>query len=318
MRAFNIIPWRLVGLVAAGLAGVVAAPAATVWNGPAIGFYHSANGLQDQLAADVHLTRGSSGGLYNAALEAGAVGGSSPAGTAWAVGTLANYSTLHYGPCPLEQGNHPPGAVNTTYVVHLTSASDNIYFQLTLTNWGGQGGVGDKTFGYLRTTPAPAPSIAITNPASGAVFAAPATIRLAANAAISSGTITNVQFFTNGAPLKALTSAPFTLVASNLAAGTYALSAVATAGGITATSAPVTVSVVNPAPVQLSAPALSGGQLTFHYSANPGLSYVIQRSANLVDWLSVSTNTAATTSVSVGQAATAGALFYRIGLLPNP
>jgi len=392
---------------------VPSARASTVWNGSNIGFYHTQeNNLQDQLTADVKLTRGASGGLYNSAMESGAVPGTSPKGTAWAMGTLANFSTLTYGACPLEAGNNPPRFVNTTFVVHLTSASDDIYLQLTLTNWGGEGGAGDKTFGYIRSTPAvvaPTPTVNITNPVSGAVFVAPANVGIGASASVSSGTVTNVQFFTNGVSLKSVTTAPFTVTAGNLAAGAYALKAVATAAGISATSAvvnitvvsapsvsltnpingavfaapaniklgasaasgsgpvtnvqffannttllgtvtvapftalssplaagaytltavataagisatsgPVSVSVINPAPVNLSAAAVSGGFFSFSYSADPGLSYVVQGSSNLVNWLPLTTNTPASSPVPFSIPAINGFQFYRIGLLPNP
>ncbi len=71
---------------------------------------------------------------------------------------------------------------------------------LKLTAWGGAGGSGDKSFSYTRSTPAvapPTPTISITNPASGAVFAESANVSIAASATVSSGTVTNVQFFTN-------------------------------------------------------------------------------------------------------------------------
>jgi len=254
-------------------------------------------------------------------MESGAVSGTSPKGTAWAVGTLANFSTLHYGACPLEAGEHPPGDVNTTFVVHLTSASDDIYLQLTLTNWGGEGGVGDKTFGYVRSTAAvvaPTPTVNITNPVSGAVFVAPANVGIGASASVSSGTVTNVQFFTNGVSLKSVTAAPFTVTAGNLAAGAYALKAVATAAGISATSGPVNISVINPTPIRISAPTVSGGLFSFNCSVNPGLSYVVQRSTNLVDWLPLMTNIPASSPATFSSPATNGAQFYRVGLLPNP
>ena len=411
MRAINPIPCLVLPGIVALFAAAPLARAATVWNGPGLGFYHTQeNNLQDQLAADVKLTRSSAGGLYNSAMESGPVSDTSPKGTAWAVGTLANFNTLTYGPCPLQQGNHPPGYVNTTFVVHLTSAGDDIYLQLTLTNWGGAGGVGDKTFGYIRTTDAaPTPTVTITNPASGAVFDAPANVPIGAAASVSSGTVTNVEFFTNGVALKSVTTAPFTAIASNLAAGAYALKAVATAAGISATSAvvnitvasgptvsltnpisgavfaapanfklgasatpgsgpvtnvqffankttllgsvtvapftapcsnltagaytltavataagisatsgPVNVSVVNPAPLNLSAAAVGGGVFSFSYSATPGLAYVVQSSSNLVNWLPLTTNTAAGSPVPFSNPATNGAQFYRIGLLPTP
>lgn len=411
MRAINPNSNWLLPIAAIWLATAPLARAATVWNGPSIGFYHTQeNNLQDKLTADVWLTRGSSGGLYNSAKESGAVSGTSPVGTAWAVGALANYAKLSYSPCPLEQGGRPPTDINTTYVVHLTSASDDIYLQLTLTNWGGAGGVGDKTFGYIRSTaPAPTPTISITNPVSGAVLAAPATVSLGATAAVSGGTVTNVQFLTNGVALKSVTTAPFTAVASNLAAGAYALTAVATAAGISATSTvvnitvlaaptvsltnpingavftapanlklgastspgsgpvtnvqffanqtnwlstvaiapftaiasnlnagaytltavataagisatsgPVNISVINPAPVNLSPATIKAGQISFSFSANPGLAYVVQSSSNLINWLPLSTNTAAAGTVPFSAPTTNGRLFYRIGLLPNP
>jgi len=233
--------------------------ATTIWNGPNITFTHSsATGeLVDHLTSGVSLTRGSFGGLYNTPAESGATPGVSPSDTKWAVGSLANYNTLSYGACPLEQGNHPPGDVNKTYVVHLVA--EDIYLSITLTGWGGAGGAGDKSFAYTRSTAAvvtpPTPTVTITSPVSGAVFAAPADVSLAASAAVSSGTVTNVQFFTNGVVLGSVLTAPFTLTANNLAAGVYALKAVATAAGVSATSSVVNISVVLPPTISLTNPA---------------------------------------------------------------
>jgi len=269
MRRFRLSPvvcWR--GAILAGLLIAAASVhAGTVWNGPTIAFTHSAatGDLSDQWTPGVIITRATTGdGLYNSATEGGATGGVSPADTKWAIGTLAN-TNLAYGACPLESGERPPNDVNKTYVVHLIN--EDIYLQLTLTAWGGQGGNGDKSFSYTRSTPAvvaPTPTVTLTNPASGAVFAAPATVILGASATVSSGTVTNVQFFTNSVLLGSSLTAPFTFTANNLAAGAYALKAVATAAGISATSAvvnitldvPPTVSITNPLNnATLSAPA---------------------------------------------------------------
>ena len=40
----------------------------------------------------------------------------------------------------------------------------------------------------------------ITNPVSGAVFTAPANVSIQADASVSSGTVTNVEFFANSVP----------------------------------------------------------------------------------------------------------------------
>jgi len=306
---------------------VAAAPlahASTIWNGPNIGFYHTQeNNLQDQMTANVIITRGGSGGLYNSVTEAGATSGISPKGTAWAVGTLLQFtngviSSNSFGACPLEAGHNPPSQVGTTFVVHLIT--NDIYLQLTLTNWGGGGGVGDKTFGYTRSTPAAtAPTVTITNPPSGAVFAAPANVTIAASAAVSGGTVTNVQFFANATSLGSVTSAPFKLTSSGLTANSYALTAVATAGGISATSATVNVSVVNPLAVTLSGVNVSSSQFSFNYTANSGLSYVVQSSSNLVNWVSLATNIASGNPVPFSDPFNpTGAKYYRVGRLPNP
>jgi len=313
---------HLRGIVAALL--VAAAPlarATTIWNGPTINFTHSTptGNLVDHLTSGVSFSRSSGGGgLYNTNAETGATPGISPKDTKWAVGSLANYNTLTYTNCPLEAGNRPPNYVGKTFVVHLTN--EDIYLSLTLTGWGGAGGSGDKSFSYTRSTPAPpTPTISITNPAGGAVFAAPANVTIAANAAVSSGTVTNVQFFTNGVALGSVLTAPFSLTANNLAAGAYALKAAATAAGISATSTVVNVSVVNPVVVSLSGAAVNSDQFSFNYTANAGLTYVIQSSSNLMNWASLATNVASGNPMPFsGPFDSTGAKFYRVGRLPNP
>ena len=303
----------------------VAAPAhaSTIWDGPAINFTHSTptGNLQDQLTAGVKITRGtSSGGLYNSMTESSATVGISPKGTLWAIGALSNYNTLTYGPCPLEAGHHPPGFVNTNFVVHLTN--EDIYLSLKLTAWGGQGGIGDKSFSYTRSTPSltpPTPTVNITNPVSGAVFAAPANLKLGASASVSAGAVTNVEFFANGVSQGSVVSAPFTLTSGVLGAGPCALTAVATAAGISATSTVVNVSVVSPVSVNLFGTTFNNGQFSFNYTADVGLTYVVQTSTNLVDWVSLVTNVAAGSPVSVtGALSFGGVNFYRVGRLPNP
>ena len=69
----------------------------------------------------------------------------------------------------------------------------------------------------------------------------------------------------------------------------------------------------------LSQAQILGGQFTFNYSANPGLSYFVQASSNLVNWSSLITNVAVTSSVPYSAAfAHTGSVFYRVGRLPNP
>lgn len=303
--------------------GMSTSRASTIWNGPTISFTHTdENGLSDQITSGVAFDRSSDGlGLYNSVTESGATAGISPADTEWAVGTLDQYDSPSYSPCPLEQGNYPPGYIGTTFVVHLIS--EDIYFELTLTDWEGSGGSPGKTFSYTRTTAGvvapPTPTVTVTNPASGAVYAAPASIKLGANASVSSGTVTNVQFFAGATSLGSVTAAPFNLTSPPVAAGSYSITAVATAAGVSATSSVVNVSIVTPVNTTISNLARHTNTISFNYSANAGLSYVVQSSSNLFTWVSLSTNVAGSSSISfTNTLKSSGALFFRVGRQPNP
>ncbi len=172
------------------------------------------------------------------------------------------------------------------------------------------------SFSVTASTP---PTVSLTNPANAAVFAAPANLKLGASALPGSGPVTNVQFFANTTTLLgSATVAPFTAVSGSIAAGSYSLTAVATAAGISATSAPVNVSVVTPVSVSLSSPTVSAGLFSFSYSANPGLSYVVEGSSNLINWLPLVTNIPSASPVPFSSPDTNGVKFYRIDLLPNP
>ncbi|HWD18076.1 MAG TPA: Ig-like domain-containing protein [Verrucomicrobiae bacterium] len=168
------------------------------------------------------------------------------------------------------------------------------------------------------TAPPPPPTVNITAPADGSVYAAPASFTLTADASVTSGSVTNVSFFANSTLLGSA-SGLFSVSVNNLAAGSYALTAVATAAGISTTSGVVNISVVTPVTASLAAPAATNGQFTFTYSATPGLTYVVQSSSNLVDWTSLSTNQASSGTMPFSDSFdSANSVYYRVGQLPNP
>jgi glucose/arabinose dehydrogenase len=95
-----------------------------------------------------------------------------------------------------------------------------------------------------------APTVAITSPANGASFTAPATVAIVATANDSDGSVTNVAFFDGATFLGATNNTPYSIT-NTFAAGSHALTAVATDnGGLSTTSAVVniTVSVANTPP----------------------------------------------------------------------
>ena len=140
---------------------------------------------------------------------------------------------------------------------------------------------------------------------------------------MSGGTVTNVAFFaTNSTTTNSLGSAqtsPFDITGSSLAAGSYSLFAVATAAGVSAASPAVNISVVTPVAVSNSMPVLAGGQFSFRYSANAGLTYVVKRSSDLSVWIPIATNVASSNPAGFSESAVgSGARYYQIVLEPNP
>jgi plastocyanin len=164
------------------------------------------------------------------------------------------------------------------------------------------------------------PGIAITSPSNGAVFAAPANVSIQAGVTNGSGTVTNVQFLVNNTLVTSENSGPFSAMTNNLSAGDYTLSAIATDdNGLSATNA-IDISVITPATVLLmNVSRPSGTEFQFSYSADTGLNYVVQRSTDLVTWIPLITNTAASNPIVFDDLNATNSLdFYRVGRLPNP
>lgn len=94
------------------------------------------------------------------------------------------------------------------------------------------------------------PVVSLAEPSNGATFTAPANINLAANPADQDGTITKVDFFAGPVLIGTATTNPFRITWRNVAGGNYILTAIATDDdGGTATSAPVSIGVSEPANV---------------------------------------------------------------------
>ena len=101
------------------------------------------------------------------------------------------------------------------------------------------------------------PSVSITGPAEGATFKAPIALTVDAVAVDSDGTVQQVAFFANGAPIGTATSSPFQVI-WNPVPGNYTLTAVATDDryGIATSAAVHVVILANLAPtVSITSPA---------------------------------------------------------------
>ena len=156
-------------------------------------------------------------------------------GSAWLTvpnGTITNNSLVW------RQVQFP--SVTTTRIRVFISAALNGYSRVVeLEAWG--------ISAIVDPPPNSAPSVSITTPAAGATFAEPASITIGASATDPDGTVTSVAFFANGAPIGTSIVNPFSVQWSNVTAGDYSLTAVATDNmGATTTSAPVTITVTAP------------------------------------------------------------------------
>jgi hypothetical protein len=107
----------------------------------------------------------------------------------------------------------------------------------------------------------PAPTVSITSPASGATFTAPASVTINANANDTApGTVSKIDFYNGATLLGTDTSSPYSFSWTNVAVGTYTLTAKATDNGnAVTTSSTITITVnsaSNPAPTtSITSPA---------------------------------------------------------------
>ena len=104
-----------------------------------------------------------------------------------------------------------------------------------------------------------APQVSLTAPAPGATYTAPATLTVTANASDSDGTVARVDFYHGSTLIGTDTSQPYSASWSDVAAGSYSLTAVATDDdGARTTSGAVSITVTasnSPPSVTLTAPA---------------------------------------------------------------
>jgi chitinase len=167
------------------------------------------------------------------------------------------------------------------------------------------------------------PTVALVSPTNNTTFAAPWTGGIQTTASDSDGTVRKVDFFAGATKLGTVTNPPssFTFTVTNLAAGSYTLTAVATDnGGATTTSSGVAIRVLTPVPITLSSPQRSSATgFQFQYSATPGLRYVVKRAGTLPNFIPISTNLANSSPVTFLDSNATGAFnFYSVTLLPNP
>jgi hypothetical protein len=121
----------------------------------------------------------------------------------------------------------------------------------------------------VTVAPADAPpAVSLTQPAPGAVFYAPATVNLAANAS-DDVAVSKVEFFNGATKLGEDSSAPYTYAWTGVAEGSYSVTAQATdSAGRSTTSAAVSVTVRPPNVLPSVSIASPADGAVFGYRAN--------------------------------------------------
>jgi plastocyanin len=212
----------------------------------------------------------------------------------------------------------PPGTPNGLWT--SGTVNPNLTFSLTFNGFGPGSYPYYCSFHTLQnmagtitiTNGTVAPSVSLTNPASGAKMLAPADIALMATAAQTGGTITNVGFYSGTSLLGNATAAPFNFTLNAQPAGNYSFSAVAMSDlGLAATSSVVNVFVLTNAVISNPQPISGQFQLTIHGIA--GQTYATEASSNLVNWVGIATNVAPADTFNVldPAASNAATRFYR-------
>jgi regulation of enolase protein 1 (concanavalin A-like superfamily) len=136
---------------------------------------------------------------------------------------------------------------------------DTIYVGLAATSHNTASATTAVVDNFRVTASAPTnqnPTVSLTSPASNATFTAPAAIALSAAASDPEGQLARVEFFSGSTRIGTDTSAPYAFSWSNVAAGTYTLSAVAfdaAGGSATSSSVQVTVGTATSTPPRLVA-----------------------------------------------------------------
>ncbi len=152
------------------------------------------------------------------------------------------------------------------------------------------------------------PTVSLTAPTNGNLYLAPATFAVKANASSPGATVVKVEFYADGNLINTDTASPYQFDWTNVAAGTYSITAkVVDSNGAEATSAARTVTVAatnTPPTVSLSAPAdnaryLNPASITLSATAaGPELNDLLQSVAFYANGTLVGTATSAPYNVS--------------------
>ncbi len=184
-------------------------------------------------------------------------------------GNIAGYN-LYYGTASHNYTTKVSAGNSTSATASGLNAGATYYFAVTSYDTSGleSGYSSEVTY----AVPAGAPVVTLSTPLNGSIYAAPASINLAAGVVANGHTITKVQFYNGATLLGQDTSAPYTYTWSSVAAGSYSLTAKVTYdSGSTVSSAVANVNVSGASAPSILNFAASSGALSLPFSLLSGV-----------------------------------------------
>ena len=176
-------------------------------------------------------------------------------------------------------------------------------------------------FGTIYVAADIPPTVSITNPTNGTVLTAPATFDFSADATDNDGVgMSDVEFYVGTNLVDDVFYTPYTTTVSNLLAGTYVLSVIAYDNVYATATNQVTITVVNPLPIQLKSFRMAAG--TFRFDASGltiGKTNIVEATTNLssaTGWVLLTTNVATAGTMSFTNPATIRQRLFRLVQLP--
>ena len=178
---------------------------------------------------------------------------SSAATVTWTTNEASN-TQVDYGTTTAYGSSRTTSTLVTSHSRSLSGLTPLTLYHYRVKSTDAAGNLVTGTDNTFTTTANVAPTVSLTAPANNSSFAAPATINLTAAAADSDGSVSKVEFFQGATLIATDTTSPYSATWSNVAAGTYTLTAKATDNrNAVTTSTAVTVTVT--ASTDTTAPA---------------------------------------------------------------
>lgn len=175
--------------------------------------------------------------------------------------------------------------------------------------------------GTVEVSPNVPPSLAITSPATNAVFTAPAAFTFSVNASDTDADgLSDVSFSVGTNQVADVFTGPYQAQVTNLPAGVYTLTAAATDNAGAVTTSSINIQVQAPPAITLTALALNSHQLKLMASGLlTGSTNLLESATSLTagaTWAPLATNRAAGAAWTITNTILPGLRFFRLVQLP--